>query len=508
MYPGKYATETPQKAAAINAATGEILTYRELDAQSAQLARYLHSVGLRRGDALALNLDNRLEFFVGTWAALRSGLYLVTVNRYLPAHDVAYIIQDSGAKAIVTSDTLEATAIDLAPLIPDCKQRLMIGKDVPGWVSFEAVLADQSSKALEDERQGEHMPYSSGTTGRPKGIRRQLSTRHISEGPEFLETFRAYGFDENSIYLSPAPLYHAAPFSFTNRTQVLGGTVVMMPRFDAEESLRLIEEYKVTHSQWVPTMFIRMLKLKEVQRSTYDLSTHQVAIHAAAPCPVEVKRQMIRWWGPILQEYYAASERNGSTRISSEEWLEKPGSVGKAVSGILRVCDDEGKELGPGEDGIVYFERDSVVFTYHNDPERTKEAQHPQYENWSTMGDIGHLDEDGYLFLTDRKSFMIISGGVNIYPQMIEDALCLHPKVADVAVIGVPNPDFGEEVKAIIQTADGITHDEATKEELMEFSRERLASYMVPRSIDFRDELPRLPTGKLYKKQLMAEFWP
>ena len=301
---------------------------------------------------------------------------------------------------------------------------------------------------------------------------------------------------------------HAAPFSFTNRTQVLGGTVVMMPRFDAEESLRLIEEYKVTHSQWVPTMFIRMLKLKEVQRSTYDLSTHQVAIHAAAPCPVEVKRQMIRWWGPILQEYYAASERNGSTRISSEEWLKKPGSVGKAVSGILRVCDDEGKELGPGEDGIVYFERDSVVFTYHNDPERTKEAQHPQYENWSTMGDIGHLDEDGYLFLTDRKSFMIISGGVNIYPQMIEDALCLHPKVADVAVIGVPNPDFGEEVKAIIQTADGITHDEATKEELMEFSRERLASYMVPRSIDFRDELPRLPTGKLYKKQLMAEFWP
>ena len=268
MYPGKYATETPQKAAAINAATGDILTYRELDAQSAQLARYLHSVGLRRGDALALNLDNRLEFFVGTWAALRSGLYLVTVNRYLPAHDVAYIIQDSGAKAIVTSDTLEATAIDLAPLIPDCKQRLMIGKDVPGWVSFEAVLADQSSKALEDERQGEHMPYSSGTTGRPKGIRRQLSTRHISEGPEFLETFRAYGFDENSIYLSPAPLYHAAPFSFTNRTQVLGGTVVMMPRFDAEESLRLIEEYKVTHSQWVPTMFIRMLKLKEVQRST------------------------------------------------------------------------------------------------------------------------------------------------------------------------------------------------------------------------------------------------
>ena len=329
-----------------------------------------------------------------------------------------------------------------------------------------------------------------------------------SELPKRGEILTDYGFDENSVYLSPAPLYHAAPFSFTNRTQVLGGTVVMMPRFDAEESLRLIEKYKVTHSQWVPTMFIRMLKLKKDEQTAYDLSTHQVAIHAAAPCPVEVKRQMIDWWGPILQEYYAASERNGSTRITSEEWLQKPGSVGKAVSGIVRVCDDDGKELGPGEDGIVYFERETVVFTYHNDPERTKEAQHPKYPNWSTMGDVGYLDEDGYLFLTDRKTFMIISGGVNIYPQMIEDALCLHPKVADVAVIGVPNPDFGEEVKAIIQTADGVPHDEATREELMDFSRDRLASYMVPRSIDFRDELPRLPTGKLYKKQLRTEFWP
>ena len=508
MYPGKYAAETPAKAAAVDAVTGETLTYKQLDEQSAQLARYLRSVGLQRGDALALNLDNRLEFFVGTWAALRSGLYLVTVNRYLPAHDVAYIIQDSGAKALITSDALESVAVDLAPLISDCPNRLMIGKEVAGWDSYEAALASQSCEPLADERQGEHMPYSSGTTGKPKGIRRELGTRHISEGPELIDSFRAYGFDENSVYLSPAPLYHAAPFSFTNRTQVLGGTVVMMPRFDAEESLRLIEKYKVTHSQWVPTMFIRMLKLEKDQQTAYDLSTHQVAIHAAAPCPVEVKRQMIDWWGPILQEYYAASERNGSTRITSEEWLQKPGSVGKAVSGIVRVCDDDGKELGPGEDGIVYFERETVVFTYHNDPERTKEAQHPKYPNWSTMGDVGYLDEDGYLFLTDRKTFMIISGGVNIYPQMIEDALCLHPKVADVAVIGVPNPDYGEEVKAIIQTADGVPHDEATREELMDFSRDRLASYMVPRSIDFRDELPRLPTGKLYKKQLRTEFWP
>jgi long-chain acyl-CoA synthetase len=508
MYPGKYAAETPEKPAAINAATEEVLTYRCLNEASIRLARHLRSVGMKRGDALAINLENRLEFFVATWAALRSGLYLVTVNQFLPSHDVAYIVADCGAKALITSERLSKVAGELLPLIEQCPHRLIVGGELAGWDSYEAALEDQSVVPLDDERQGEHMPYSSGTTGKPKGIRRELGERHISEGPEFLESFLSYGFDQDSVYLSPAPLYHAAPFSFTNRTQVLGGTVVMMPRFDAEESLRLVEQHKVTHSQWVPTMFIRMLKLEEDRRAAYDLSSHEVAIHAAAPCPTEVKHQMIEWWGPILQEYYAASERNGSTRINSEEWLRKPGSVGKAVMGTVHVCDDDGKELGVGEDGVVYFERESVVFTYHNDPERTREAQHPQYPNWSTMGDVGHLDEDGYLYLTDRKTFMIISGGVNIYPQMIEDALCLHPLVHDVAVIGVPNPDFGEEVKAIVETADGVTHDEEVRTELMDFARERLASYMIPRSIDFRDEIPRLPTGKLYKKQLRAEFWP
>jgi long-chain acyl-CoA synthetase len=508
MYPGKYAAETPEKPAAINAATEEVLTYRCLNEASIRLARHLRSVGMKRGDALAINLENRLEFFVATWAALRSGLYLVTVNQFLPSHDVAYIVADCGAKALITSERLSKVAGELLPLIEQCPHRLIVGGELAGWDSYEAALEDQSVVPLDDERQGEHMPYSSGTTGKPKGIRRELGERHISEGPEFLESFLSYGFDQESVYLSPAPLYHAAPFSFTNRTQVLGGTVVMMPRFDAEESLRLVEQHKVTHSQWVPTMFIRMLKLEEDRRAAYDLSSHEVAIHAAAPCPTEVKHQMIEWWGPILQEYYAASERNGSTRINSEEWLRKPGSVGKAVMGTVHVCDDDGKELGVGEDGVVYFERESVVFTYHNDPERTREAQHPQYPNWSTMGDVGHLDEDGYLYLTDRKTFMIISGGVNIYPQMIEDALCLHPLVHDVAVIGVPNPDFGEEVKAIVETADGVTHDEEVRTELMDFARERLASYMIPRSIDFRDEIPRLPTGKLYKKQLRAEFWP
>lgn len=508
MYPGKYAAETPDKPAVIDAASGEVLSYRQLNEQSIRLARYLSSVGLRRGDALAINLENRLEFFVATWAALRSGLYLVTVNQFLPVHDVAYIIGDCGAKAIITSMKLSKVASELPPLIDKCPHRLIIGGELAGWSSYEMAVEGQSLEPLEEEPLGEHMPYSSGTTGKPKGIRRELGERHVSEGPEFLDSFRAYGFDEETVYLSPAPLYHAAPFGFTYRVLVLGGTVVMMPRFDGTEALRLIEKYKVTHSQWVPTMLIRMLKLEEELRHKFDLSTHKVAIHAAAPCPVEVKRQMIDWWGPILQEYYAASERNGSTRINSEEWLKKPGSVGKAVLGTIHVCDDDGKELGAGEDGVVYFERETVVFTYHNDPERTREAQHPHHPNWSTMGDVGHLDEDGYLYLTDRKTFMIISGGVNIYPQMIEDALCLHPMVADVAVIGVPNPDFGEEVKAIVQTADGVDHDDDVRNQLLDFARERLASYMIPRSIDFRDELPRLPTGKLYKKQLRAEFWP
>ncbi len=508
MYPGKYAAETPGKPAVINALTGEVLTYWQLDEQSNQLARYLRSIGLERGDALAINLENRFEFFVATWAALRSGLYLVTVNQFLPAPDVAYILEDSGAKAVITSERLSKVAVDLLPLIRNCPHRLIVGGDLAGWESYEVALASQPTAPLEEQPLGEHMPYSSGTTGKPKGIRRSLTERHVSDGPLHLEGFYAYGFNEESIYLSPAPLYHAAPFSFTNRTQVLGGTVVMMPRFDAFESLRLIERYKVTHSQWVPTMFIRMLKLEESARTQFDLSTHQVAIHAAAPCPVEVKRQMIGWWGPILQEYYAASERNGSTRITSEEWLRKPGSVGKAVLGTLHVCDEEGNEVPAGEDGVVYFEREDVVFVYHNDPERTREAQHPQHPNWSTMGDVGHVDEDGYLFLTDRKTFMIISGGVNIYPQMIEDALALHPLVHDVAVIGVPNEDFGEEVKAIVQTEAGVPHADEVRDELIAFAREKLASYMVPRSIDFRDELPRLPTGKLYKKQLRAEFWP
>jgi long-chain acyl-CoA synthetase len=280
-----------------------------------------------------------------------------------------------------------------------------------------------------------------------------------------------------------------------------------MDKFDAVDSLRLIERYRVTHSQWVPTMFVRMMKLPAAERLRFDLSSHRVAIHAAAPCPVEVKRGMIEWWGPILHEYYAGTESNGSTRIESSDWLAHPGSVGKAAVGKLHICDDAGRELPAGEAGLIYFERDAMPFAYHNAPDKTRAAQHPARANWSTLGDVGYVNPDGYLYLTDRKAYMIISGGVNIYPQEIEDALIAHPKIADVAVFGIPHEEMGEEVKAVVEPAAGIAPGTALAAELLAYARERLAHYMVPRSVDFIAEMPRLPTGKLYKRVLRDPYW-
>ena len=504
MYPGTYAKEMPDKAAAIDAVSGRALTYRQLDEQSAQLARYLTSVGLQRGDTLAINLENRLEFFVATWAALRSGLYLVTVNRFLPAHDVAYILSDSGAKAVIMSGYLKDVACDLLPRIPDCPHRLMIEGEVAGWFSYEDALTGQSTSTLDDERAGDHMPYSSGTTGKPKGIRRELVERNIADEPPFLDSFRAYGFDGDTVYLSPAPLYHAAPFSFTNRTQVLGGTVVMMPRFNALESLRLIEKYKVTHSQWVPTMFIRMLALGDEIKSRYDQSSLKCVIHAAAPCPIDVKLEMIKWWGEIIWEYYGASEGNGLTVIDSKEWLRHRGSVGKAKIGKVRICGDDGEELPRGETGLIYFS-DSPKFEYHNDPQKTKDSRN-QY-GWSTLGDIGYLDSDDYLYLTDRKANTIISGGVNIYPQEIENHLLGHPAVKDVAVIGAPNNEFGEEVKAVVIPIQKSFEQDDLERELIEFCLIKVGKIKSPKSVDFVEELPRQENGKLYKRLLKDRYW-
>jgi long-chain acyl-CoA synthetase len=317
-----------------------------------------------------------------------------------------------------------------------------------------------------------------------------------------------YGFGTDTVYLSPAPVYHAAPLRFGATVHALGGTVVMMERFDPEQALATVERHRVTHTQMVPTMFIRMLKLPQELRHRYDLSSLRVAVHAAAPCPVDVKQAMMRWWGPIVHEYYSSTEANGTTLIAPEEWLARPGSVGRAAVGVLRICDDEGRELPVSEVGTVYFERDELPFAYHNDPERTRAAQHPGHPTWTTVGDLGFVDEEGFLFLTDRKTFMIISGGVNIYPQEIENVLAMHPEVCDVAVIGIPDEEMGEQVKAVVQPAPGVAPGPDLEQRLIAFVRRRIAHYKAPRSVDFVDELPRTPTGKLVKAKLRERYTP
>ncbi|MET3527785.1 acyl-CoA synthetase [Phenylobacterium koreense] len=507
MYLADHARLTPDKPAIISADTGQAVTFAELNERSNRFAQFLYAQGLRRGDHIAVLMENNLSFMEPIWAAFRSGLYVTTINRYLPPDEAAYIANDCGAKALVTSYAKRETAEGLIDLIPNCPIRLMAGGTIPGWASYEDAVASGSPEPLAQEWMGDSMLYSSGTTGRPKGILRPLPDITPAEGFENRQMANRYGLTAESVYLSPAPLYHAAPLAYVLSVQSFGGTVVMMERFDPEQALQLIEKYRVTHSQWVPTMFVRMLKLPPEVRARYDLSSHQVAIHAAAPCPVEVKRQMIEWWGPILYEYYAGTEGSGSTFITSEDWLEHPGSVGRASVGVLHICDEDGNELPVGETGLVYFEREAPTFEYHNDPAKTASARHPKHPNWNALGDVGYLDKDGYLYLTDRKAFMIISGGVNIYPQAIEDALVTHPKVADVAVFGVPDPEMGEAVKAVIEPAPGQIPTDELAAELMTYARERLARYMAPRSIDFIEEMPRLPTGKLYKRVLRDAYW-
>ncbi|NCF44663.1 MAG: AMP-binding protein, partial [Proteobacteria bacterium] len=372
---------------------------------------------------------------------------------------------------------------------------------------FSQAVNGQATVPITNELAGDTMLYSSGTTGRPKGIKRPLSGEHVSAGLPGVDVNNPYGMDADTVYLSPAPLYHAAPFGYCTRALALGGTVVMMRSFDPQLSLKYIEQYQITHSQWVPTMFIRMLKLEANVKQGYDLSSHQCAIHAAAPCPKEIKQQMMAWWGPILWEYYAGTERNGMTVIGPKDWLDHPGSVGRASNSTLHICDESGTELPNGKEGMVYFEQPQRSFEYHNAPEKTQSATHPLHDNWTSLGDVGYVDADGYLYLTDRKAYMIISGGVNIYPQEIEDALVLHPAVQDVAVFGVPNADFGEEVKAVVELAQGYQPTDETADDLLTYSKEQLAGYKVPRSIDFSDALPRLPTGKLYKRLLKDQYW-
>ncbi|MFI1235378.1 acyl-CoA synthetase [Nocardia salmonicida] len=509
MYPGAHVDRFPDKVAIVMAESGATLTYRQLEENSIRLARHLHEAGLRRGDHVALLSVNDPKVYEVYWAALRSGLYITVVNWHLTPAEIGYIVDDCGARALIVSAALAATAEQVSAQTPQVETRLAFDGPVEGYKSYEQALAAASTEPLADQPRGADMLYSSGTTGRPKGIKLPLSDRQVGDPPG--DTYTAifgplYAFESQSVYLSPAPLYHAAPLRFGGVVNALGGTLVVMEKFDAELALATIERHRVTHSQWVPTMFVRMLKLDESVRARYDVSSMQAAVHAAAPCPVEAKQAMIDWWGPVLHEYYASTEANGATFINSEQWLRKPGSVGTAGLGVIRVCGPDGAELASGEIGTIYFEREELPFNYHNDPAKTAEAVHPNHPTWTTTGDIGYIDEDGYLFLTDRKAFTIISGGVNIYPQEIENALALHPKVFDVAVIGVPDEEMGESVKAVVQPAAGVTAGPALAEELREFLKERIGAYKVPRTVDFSDDLPRTPTGKLVKGKLRARY--
>jgi len=507
MYPGVHAQSTPDKPAVIMAGSGEIVTYKQLDERSNQLAQLFRDRGLKKGDAIAVYMENNSRYHEVLWAAQRAGLYYTAISYRLTAPEVEYIVGDCGARVFVTShDQREAAAEMIAgDMLPGVHTRLMINGTIDGFESYEDVVGAMSTEPIADETEGRDMLYSSGTTGRPKGVRVPIpdSPMGTPDGVTVLSQ-ALYGVTPDSVYLSPAPLYHSAPLRFTMAAQRLGATVVVMEHFDPMEYLRLIEKHKITYSQVVPTMFVRMLKLPKEEREKPDTSSLQVVIHAAAPCPIPVKEQMIEWWGPVLFEYYAGTEGNGFVCCNSEEWLAHKGTVGKAILGTVHIVDEDGTEQPTGESGTIYFEGGSE-FEYHNDPEKTKGSRNDK--GWSTLGDIGYLDEDGYLYLTDRKAFMIISGGVNIYPQEAENVLTMHPKVFDVAVFGVPNDDFGEEVKAVVQPADMADAGPALERELIAFCREHLADVKCPRSVDFEAELPRHPTGKLYKRLIRDRYW-
>jgi long-chain acyl-CoA synthetase len=508
MYPGTYAAEEPEKVAAVMAGTGESLSYGELETRSAQLARVLHETGLRPGDVVALLTENDLRAFEVYWAAMRSGLYVTAVNYHLKPEEVAYIVNDAGAAALVVSAEQAATAEAIADQTPGVKLRLAFGGPVAGHGSYADTIAAASTEPLADQPRGATMLYSSGTTGRPKGVRPPLPGVQVNEPNEPLVMLAGlfFGANRDTVYLSPGPIYHAAPLRWCGSIQALGGTVVMLKRFDAEQALAAIQDHHVTHAQFVPTMFVRMLQLPPEVRDRYDTSSLRVAIHAAAPCPVEVKQKMIDWWGPVLVEYYAGTEGNGMTAVDSATWLTRPGTVGRAIYGSVRICADDGTELPAGQTGGVYFERDEIPFTYHNDPDKTRASQHPVHPAWTTLGDIGHLDEDGFLFLTDRRAFTIISGGVNIYPQETENALALHPAVYDVAVIGVPDPEMGESVAAFVQPAPGAVPGPELEQEIIAFVKSKIAGFKAPRTVRFVDHLPRSEAGKLMKAELKAAY--
>jgi len=504
MYPARYPAE---HIAYVMAQSGKSITYGELEASSNQIAHLLRKLGLRRGDHIALCLENHPDFLKLCWAAYRAGLYFTTISYRLQANEVEYIVNDCGARVLITSSMLSDTFNGFRGKLTNNPVCYMLDGTTEGSLSLEDAISGMPIKPIPDQSYGQSMLYSSGTTGRPKGIKKPLSeTPWGDEVPASIPARDRYQFDGNTIYLSPAPLYHAAPLGFNMNVLRYGGTSIIMENYDSAHALRLIQDYKITHSQWVPTMFVRLLKLPEEEKIKFDTSSLKFAVHAAAPCPVSVKERMIDWWGPIIYEYYAGTEGNGSTSITSEEWLKHKGSVGKAsVNCKVHILDDEANEVDAGVVGDIYFEGGGT-FEYLNDSDKTGSSR--TEEGWSTLGDVGYLDKEGYLYLTDRKAFMIISGGVNIYPQEAEDALITHPKVTDIAVFGVPSEEFGEEVKAVVQPAELSDMGPELEAELIAYVRTKISHIKCPRSIDFIEQLPRHPTGKLYKRLLKDKYWP
>ncbi|WP_245607217.1 acyl-CoA synthetase [Pseudonocardia spinosispora] len=507
QFPSGWARSAPGKPAVIvldeELAEVQRLSYAELDSRSIRVALLLRAEGLTPGRHIAVLMENRAEIFEVCWAAQRLGLYVTVVNTHLGVEEAGYVVDDCEAAVLFTSARMAQLASEIVATTPNVRRRLMVDRaavEVGGdHEDYESALAEVPDGPLADQCEGDTMLYSSGTTGRPKGVKRPLALGPIGSGFRLRAMFELMGYDESVVYLSPAPLYHAAPLGYTMAVHRVGGTVLVMRRFDAHNALRLIERFRVTHAQFVPTMFIRMIKLPTEVLAHADVSSLRSVVHAAAPCPVELKRRMIDWWGPILWEYYAGTEGNGSTLISSAEWLAHPGSVGRAVIGSVRILDPDGASVAVGETGTVYF-ADGPRFEYHNAPEKT--AGSYARDGWSTLGDVGHVDEDGYLYLTDRLSNMIISGGVNIYPQETENVLTMHPSVADAAVIGIPDPEMGEQVKAVVQLVDPNAGTPELSAALIDYCRSRLAHYKCPRVVEFTEALPRQDNGKLYKRLL------
>lgn len=511
MYLGTSADQHPDKPALIFGDHDLRVSYRQLEERSNRVAQALHAWGLRPGDGVAVVLGNEEHFFDFYWGAMRSGLYFTPVNWHLSADEMQYVIDDCDARVLVANARFADALAESAGRLPKVERRIAVGGELPGFERYEDAVEGLPATRIEDEREGAAMLYSSGTTGRPKGVRPPLPLDKAGTGavvPGATGFSMIFGLGADDTYLCPGPLYHAAPLVFTALQHRLGATALVMDRFDPEKALAYIERYRVTTSQWVPTHFVRMLKLPEETRRRYDLSSLKIAIHAAAPCPVPVKEEMIAWWGPKIVEYYAGTE-GGGTLIRSEEWLAHKGSVGRHwAGGKVFILDEEGDEVaGPGVDGGVYFEAaedPAARFRYHKDDAKTAATYRGRL---FTLGDVGHVDAEGYLYLTDRKSHMIISGGVNIYPQEVENCLATHPRIDDVAVIGVPHEEMGEEVKAVVQLAPGNAASPELERELIAYVRERIAHYKAPRSVDFVDELPRLENGKIYKRRLRERYW-